>query len=112
MVMVEAVKKAYIQNYANFKDRTNRSDFWWAFVGMLILNIIVSIVGGMIFGTNDAGTNILSSIWSLATLIPGIALDVRRMHDIGKSGWAILISLVPLVGWIILLVWLCQPSKN
>jgi uncharacterized membrane protein YhaH (DUF805 family) len=66
----------------------------------------------MIFGTNDAGTNILSSIWSLATLIPGIALDVRRMHDIGKSGWAILISLVPLVGWIILLVWLCQPSKN
>ncbi len=111
MVMVEAVKKAYIQNYANFKDRTTRADFWWAVLGMFILSFVVGLVGGMIFGNSESGTNILSSIWSLATLIPGLALDVRRMHDIGKSGWAILIALVPLVGWIILLVWLCQPSK-
>ena len=110
--MIEATKKAYITNYANFKDRTTRADFWWAVLGMIILSFVVGLVGGMIFGNNESGTNILSSIWSLITLIPGIALCVRRLHDIGKSGWWVLLELVPLVGIIILIIWYCQPSKN
>ena len=110
--MIEATKKAYITNYANFSDRTTRADFWWALLGMFILSFIVGVVGGMIFGTNESGTNILTSIWSLITLIPGIALDVRRLHDVGKSGWWLLISFVPIVGFILLLIWFCQPSKN
>ena len=108
--MVEATKKAYIENYANFSGKTNRADFWWAVLGVFLLSMVVSIVGGMIFG-NQNGTNILSSIWSLVTLIPGLALEVRRLHDIGKSGWWILIGLIPIVGFILLIVWYCQPSK-
>ena len=110
--MVEATKKAFITNYANFKDRTNRGDFWWAILGYFILSIVVSIVGGIIFGNTNSGTNLLSTIFSLATFIPLLALEVRRLHDIGKSGWWILIDLIPLVGAIILIVWCCQPSKN
>ena len=110
--MIEATKKAYITNYANFKGKTTRADFWWAVLGIFILSFIVSLVGGLIFGNSESGTNILSSIFSLITLIPGIALEVRRLHDIGKSGWWLLISLIPLVGGIILIIWYCQPSKN
>ena len=110
--MVEATKKAFITNYANFKDRTNRGDFWWAFLGYFLCAMVVGIVGGMILGNNESGTNILSSIFSLVTFIPLLALEVRRLHDIGKSGWWILIDLVPLVGVIILIIWFCQPSKN
>ena len=50
--------------------------------------------------------------WSLATLVPQIAITIRRLHDIGKSGWYYLIGLIPLVGGIILLVWMCQDSTE
>ncbi len=53
--------------------------------------------------------NFLGAIYALAVFIPGLALEIRRLHDINKSGWYIFISLIPIVGWIILLVMLCQP---
>ena len=110
--MVEATKKAFIDNYANFKGRTNRADFWWAILGYLIVSFVVGFVGGLIFGTNDNGTNVLTLIFSLATIVPSLALDIRRLHDINKSGWYVLLSLIPLVGGIILIIWFCGASVN
>lgn len=101
--MVEAYKK-FLSNYANFNGRSSRSDYWYVILANFIIGIVLGLLG-------DFGT-ILSSIYSIAIFIPGIALVVRRLHDINKSGWSYLFVLIPLVGWIILLVFLCTDSVN
>jgi len=88
------------KNYVNFKDRTTVRGYWMAF----LVNFIVSFVLGLI------GIRILVSLYSLATLLPSLAICVRRLRDGGNSWPWIFISLVPLVGWIILIVKLCKQS--
>ena len=106
--MVEAVKK-FFNNYANFNGRSTRGDYWW----VVLANFIVGFVLGLITGIvgSKVGTT-LTSIYSLAILVPSLALTVRRLHDTNKSGWFILISLIPAVGSIILIVFLCLDSVN
>lgn len=103
----EAIKMALQQNYCNFSGRSSRSEYWWYSLFTFILGFIIAIFAG-ILGEN-AG-NALTGIVYLALLLPGLGLTVRRLHDINKSGWWILINLIPLVGWIIMLVWLCKDS--
>ena len=116
--MINATKEMF-QKYAVFKGRTSRAGFWWAVLGYVILSVIVSIIAGLIMGTPSttdpnsmSAMNPIYSIWVLATIIPCLALEVRRLHDINKSGWWIFISLVPFVGSIILLVFYCLPAVN
>lgn len=61
------------------------------------MNFLISILLGIL------GLDLISSLFSLAIIIPSIAVGVRRMHDIGKSGWFLLLGLIPLIGWIILI---------
>ena len=94
----------YWKNYVNFSDRTTRRGYWMAF----LFNIIAGFVVGLIIGLIHL--DFLTYIWSLANLLPGLAILVRRLRDAGKGwGW-IFICLVPVVGWIILLVMLCKRS--
>ena len=86
------------KNFANFSGRTSLHTYWWTFLA----NIIIGTVLGFI--------PYVSFIYSLVSLIPGLALTVRRLNDAGKSWAWIFISLVPLVGWIILILMLCKPS--
>jgi uncharacterized membrane protein YhaH (DUF805 family) len=97
---LEALKK-----YAVFSGRSRRKEYWY----FVLFNIIVSIVLvgiDALLGTFSSASNIglLSGIYSLAVLIPTLAVTVRRLHDIDRSGWWILIGLVPLIGAIVLLV--------
>ena len=97
---LEAIKK-----YAVFSGRSRRKEYWY----FVLFNIIVSIVLGWIdalLGTRGsyAGAGLLSGIYALAVIIPSLAVTVRRLHDIDRSGWWILIGLVPLIGAIVLLV--------
>lgn len=101
--MIEAYKKFFI-NYANFKGRSTRSDYWW----VILMNFII----GFAFGLLGEFGQTLSALYSVVTFIPGIALVVRRLHDINKSGWNYLLVLIPLVGFIIVLVYLCTASVN
>jgi uncharacterized membrane protein YhaH (DUF805 family) len=80
-----------LQNYATFSGRARRSEYWYFFLFNVIIAIVLGIVSGMM------GTTILSNIYSLAVLIPGIAVGVRRMHDVGKSGWFLLIPIYNLI---------------
>ena len=106
----------YWKNYFNFKDRTSRKDFWMTVLFLFIISFVI----GLIFpGTIDTSGNsfqyngsVVTSIWSLATIIPSLAMGVRRLHDINKSGWWILIDLIPLVGIIVLLVFYCSKSVD
>lgn len=107
----EAVMRALTQNYCNFNGRSSRSEFWW----FELFEVIIGIVLGIVFCWSQNALNIASGLVSLALLLPNLGLAIRRLHDIGKSGWWIFIGLIPLVGGIILLVWWCkdsQPSEN
>ena len=118
MNFVEAVKSGY-QNYVNFSGRSQRSAFWWWVLFQVVVSIVIGAVegggsstmnDGMMSASYNAGP--IGIIWSLANLLPGIAISVRRMHDIDKSGWWVLIDLIPLVGFIIYLVWACQKGTT
>jgi uncharacterized membrane protein YhaH (DUF805 family) len=112
------------KKYATFSGRASRSEYWWWY----LISIIVSAIFGALaaafggYGMQADGTMappsagavviyILWGIWGLATIIPHLALLVRRLHDANLRGWWIFISLVPLVGSIILLVFTILPSK-
>lgn len=106
MSFMEAVKSVF-SKYATFSGRARRSEYWY----FTLFNFIISLVLSILF--NASGLKffqILSSLWSLAVLVPGLAVAVRRLHDIGKPGPWILIALVPIVGWILLIVWYCKDS--
>ncbi len=102
----EALKK-----YAVFSGRSRRKEYWYFVLFTVLISIALSVIDGLI-GTYDssAGVGLLSGIFSLAILIPGIAVSIRRLHDIDRTGWWVLISLVPIIGWIVLLVFHLQDS--
>ena len=95
------------KNYVNFKDRTSVRGFWMAVLFNFLAGVILGILAGLV-----SFLSILSGLYSLATLIPGLAITVRRLRDAGKAWYCIFISLVPLVGGIILIVWLCKSTSN
>lgn len=89
-----------------FSGRATRRDFWMAVLFNAICAFILGIIAGII------ELPLLSLLYSLAVLIPGWTLGVRRLHDINKSGWFLLLPLIPLVGSIILIVFYCLPSVD
>ncbi len=105
-----------LQHYADFTGRARRSEYWY----FVLFNFIVSILIGLSLGVIAGLLNVpalvyLAYLWSLAVFIPSLAVSVRRLHDIGRSGWWLLLSLIPLVGAIILIIWHCtdsQPGAN
>lgn len=98
------------KNYVNFQGRARRKAYWM----FVLFNIIVAIIASVI--DNVLGTGgVIGGLYSLAVLLPGLALGVRRLHDIGKSGWWLLIALIPLIGFIVLLIFAVtdsQPGEN
>lgn len=100
--------KEYIamwKNFANFKDRTTVKGYWMAF----LINLAVSFVLGLIAGLIPVLT-FVGGIYTLALIIPSLAIMIRRLRDAGKNWAWIFIALIPLAGQIVLLVFLCQPS--
>jgi uncharacterized membrane protein YhaH (DUF805 family) len=99
-----------LKKYAEFKGRARRKEFWMFVLFNLIISIGLSIIDSVL-GTKTAnGTGLLNSLYSLAVIIPSIAVAVRRLHDTNHSGWVWFLFLIPIVGWIILLVFLCTDS--
>ncbi len=80
-----------LQNYATFSGRATRSEYWYFILFNIIFSIIIAIIGAAMKIT------ILGNIYSLAVLLPGLAVGVRRMHDVGKSGWYLLIPIYSLI---------------
>jgi uncharacterized membrane protein YhaH (DUF805 family) len=100
-----------LKKYAVFSGRARRMEYWMFVLFNIIFNIVLSIIdtiAGLDFGAN---VGILAAIYSLGVLIPSLAVSVRRLHDTNRVGWWIFIVLVPLVGWIILIVFQAQDSQ-
>ncbi len=101
-----------LKNYAVFDGRARRKEYWY----FTLFNIIISFVLGFVDGilgsySSETGFGLFSGIYSLAILIPSIAVSVRRLHDTERSGWWLLIILIPLIGAIVLLVFTVQDSQ-
>ncbi len=95
---------AGFEKYATFQGRATRPEFWY----WVLFSTLVSWAGSII--DFAIGSNFVVFIVNLALLLPGIAVGVRRFHDTNRNGWWILISLVPLVGWLIAIIMLIKPG--
>ena len=102
---VEALKN----KYATFTGRAHRTEFWMFLLVTVVVTFVVSVVDSII------GKQVLSTLYGLATLVPGLAIGARRLHDTDRSGWWLLIAFIPLIGAIVLIVFYLldsQPGDN
>ncbi len=99
-----------IKKYVTFEGRARRKEYWIFFLFNLIFSIAASILDRLFHTMSAQGTGLISSLYSLFVLLPGIAVAIRRLHDISKSGWYILIGLIPIIGWIWCIILLATDS--
>ena len=96
---------AVLKKYAVFDGRARRKEYWFFVLFNIIFALVLAFIDGMVGTFNpESGYGVLSGIYGLAVFIPGIAVSIRRLHDTDRSGWWILICLIPLIGAIWLLI--------
>ena len=108
MGFVEAVKNV-LSNYVNFQGRARRSEYWFWFLAVFLASVVGGIIDSMI------GTYLFGALIALGTFLPSLAVAVRRLHDSGRSGFWLFLGLVPLVGFIVLIIFYVadsQPGSN
>jgi len=108
MSFQDAIRTCF-QKYADFSGRARRSEFWW----FVLLNSLVSTALGRLAEIGDGSSlfTALSGLWSLAVFIPGLAVAWRRLHDVGKSGANWFWLFLPIVGWVMLIVWYVREGQ-
>jgi len=113
--MIDWWKKAVFKNYANFRGRARRSEYWYFVLFNIILFIlpicILSIIGDESEDLSEIGFSLLG-IAVVGIIIPWLAVVVRRLHDLNKSGWYYFVRIIPIVGPIIILVWFCTEGDK
>ncbi len=99
--------------YAMFGGRARRKEYWYFVLFNLLASIALGVIDG-ITGTysEDAGLGLLGGIYALAVFIPSIAVAMRRLHDTGRSGWWLLLALIPILGFLVLLVFMLLDSES
>lgn len=107
--------------YAQFTGRADRKEFWYFVLFYVVVSAILTVLdgalftGGRAYSTSGVWTystsGPLASIFGIASFIPGLAVSIRRLHDVGKSGWYVLLNLIPLVGWIIMIFFYAQKGE-
>ena len=100
MTFGESISSCF-SKYAAFDGRASRSEYWWFF----LFTLLASMASGIVSET-------LSGLFSLAVLLPSLAVGARRLHDIDKSAWFLLLWFIPLIGWIVLIVWATQEGRE
>ncbi len=101
MKIQESVETCITKQYADFIGTATRSEFWWFVLFLIVVQVLLGVV-----------SHVLAYIFALATLVPYLAVGTRRLRDTGRSPWWWLISLVPIVGGIVLIVFWAQPGST
>ena len=98
-----------LKRYADFSGRSRRKEYWMFILGVIIVAVILGIIEGALGMAGMVGGvyGPLTTLMLLGIIVPSIAVQVRRFHDQGKSGWFVLLGLIPIVGGIIVLVFMC-----
>lgn len=107
---IEEIKKWYMEalsKYVEFSGRSRRKELWTFVLVNFVISIILSVLDSII----GMGIGFIGTLFSLAIILPSIAVGVRRLHDIGKEGWWLLIGLIPVIGWIVLIYFYVQDSE-
>ena len=110
--------KSFWSNYTNFSGRARRSEYWFIQLFLILTNLAVAAIDLALMNGDferfiaNGGGGIVGLIWILATLVPAVAVLIRRLHDTSRSGWWALVGLLPIVGGIILLVFTVQDSDS
>nr|WP_321249876.1 DUF805 domain-containing protein [uncultured Ruegeria sp.] len=108
-----------LSNYANFHGRASRATFWWWVLAVFLVFLVTRIVDGALiapmlgFGAFEPSAGQpLSVLVSLGLLLPNVAIGARRLHDIGRTAWWLLIGFIPLIGTVVLIYFYIQPSES
>ena len=104
MNFFDAIKSGF-SGYFDFRGRSSRSEYWWFLLFFMVVSFVVPLL-------DSTQSGLISILAVLGLYIPVLAVQVRRLHDINRSGWWILISFVPIVGAILLLVWHCSKGTQ
>lgn len=94
--------------YVQFRGRARRSEYWYWILFIVLVSIALAVVDGVIFGFDESDLAVLGPLFSLGTFLPSLAVGFRRMHDLGRSAWWLLLALIPLIGSLILIYWFAQ----
>jgi uncharacterized membrane protein YhaH (DUF805 family) len=100
-----------LKQFSNFKTRARRKEYWMFTLFSVIISGILTLIDNNLGTEVNTGTGLFGGIYSLLILVPSLAVSVRRLHDVGKSGWMLLVALIPLIGAIWLLILFCKDSK-
>ena len=118
MGFMDALTTVLRNKYGTFSGRASRSEYWWSYLGIAVISMalqIIGIVGGLALGSANEALGALFGLAALAgilaLLIPTLSVNVRRLHDTGKSGWMLLILLIPCIGFILWLVWMIEDGQ-
>ena len=104
MTFTQAIASGF-QNYVNFNGRAARSEFWYWFLFTVLVSIAAGLIDAALFPASYVSH--VSSLAGLALFLPGLAVSIRRLHDLDRSGWWYLLIFIPLIGLIVLLIWYC-----
>lgn len=101
-----------LRKYAVFNGRAQRKEYWYFVLFNIIITLVLQIIDGAIGSSSaESGTGLLGGLYMLAVLLPGIGVSIRRLHDTSRSGWWMLMALIPLIGIIVLIVFMVQDSR-
>ena len=117
MGFVDALTTVYRNKYATFSGRASRSEYWWGYLGYVVIATVLQIfalVGAIALidaGEIAALPGLIALVGIIGMIIPSIAVSVRRLHDTGKSGWMLLIIFIPCIGFILWIVWMVEDGQ-
>lgn len=106
------VVRTVFSRYVQFSGRARRSEYWYWFLFIVIGSFVTGLIDAFLISRFLRGAGVLSPIFSLAILLPTLGVGFRRMHDIGRSAWWLLISIVPVIGPILFVYWFVQPGED
>lgn len=98
----------YWKRYADFDGKTNKRDYWMVVLVNLLISVAISVIASI--GALRIVATTIDSLYAIAALIPGLAITTRRLHDTGRSGFNLFWLLLPIAGWIVILVYVCGDS--
>lgn len=125
MTFTEAVRSGF-SKYVTFSGRARRSEFWFWLLFAIIAAVVAALLDAMLFpAMMDVQTDVadgvasvsaqggpISALVTLGLLLPGLAMQIRRLHDVDRSGWWVLLAFIPLIGIIVLIVWWCTEGTR
>ena len=111
MSFMDAVKNVLLNNYVNFDGRASRSEYWWWLLATIPMSFPFFILDVIVFGWGIEDPTWFQNIFTVAILLPGLGVAIRRLHDSGRSGWWLLITIIPCVGLIVLIGFMAQDGE-